>query len=177
MSVTGFFETFPEKMKTDLRTIMFEEVTDGIPVGIFLFMEYYCTDLNCNCQHVSIKVLHAKSSTDKNLREVATIGYTWGDALDDVWRQINADCPDSYLDPFHQQASYAGTLLEFWRYMIEHDSVYVERLKKHHGELCAELSKSERPAARFDLPNFDVPANREERRRLRKSLRGKPVRR
>ncbi len=49
MSVNGYFEAFPQKTQTELRTISFPEGGDDIPVGVFLFTEYFCADLSCNC--------------------------------------------------------------------------------------------------------------------------------
>ena len=114
MSVIGYFEAFPQKTKTELRTAILPEGGETIPVGAFLFMEYFCTDLSCNCERVIIKVLHAKSESDQHPREVATISYTWSPGEDEVWLKTNAEFSNPFLDPFHKQASYADELLEFW---------------------------------------------------------------
>lgn len=176
MSVIGYFEAFPHKLQTDLRQATFPEGIGEIPAGAFLFMEYYCRDLTCNCQRVIIKVLHPKSTMDQSPCEVATFSYTWSDHLDEVWQQTNAELPNPFLDPCHHQEPYAPELLEFWTDMVARDKVYVERLKKHYRELREQLGESKRPAAFFDFSDFDMPMNREERRRLRKSLSGKTVR-
>ena len=66
MAVIGYFEAFPQKTETELRTVTFVEDGPGIPAGIYLFTEYFCTDLNCNCERVIIKVLNPKSESDRN---------------------------------------------------------------------------------------------------------------
>jgi hypothetical protein len=123
-----------------------------------------------------IKVLHATSTMDKSPCEVATFGYTWSDCQDEVWLETNVELPNPFLDPFHHQESYASELLEFWSQMVANDTVYSERLQKHYRELREKLGKFDRPASEFDLLDFDVPLNREERRRLRKAKPGKAVR-
>lgn len=168
MSVIGYFEAFPRKTKTELRTAILPEGGETIPVGAFLFMEYFCTDLSCNCERVIIKVLHAKSESDQHPREVATISYTWNSGADEVWRMTNEEFANPFLDPFHTQSSYAAELLEFWADMVVRDKAYAERLKSHYRELREKHGKSERHATEFDPSVFDIPLNREERRRIRK---------
>lgn len=177
MSVIGYFEAFPQKRQTELRTVTLPEGGKKIPAGAFLFLEYFCTDLTCNCERVIIKVLHARSESDQHPREVATISYTWSPGADETWRKTNAEFSNPFLDPFHRQASYAQELLEFWSDMVESDKVYAQRLKTHYLELREKRGKSERHATAFDPSAFDVPMNREERRRLRKSRPGKPAQR
>jgi len=173
MSVIAYFEAFPQKTPTELRNVTFPEGCGSIPAGVFLFMEYFCTDLSCNCERVIIKVLHLRSKSDQRPREVATISYTWSPGADETWRKTNPEFSNPFLDPFHRQASCAQELLEFWSDMVERDNVYAQRLKTHYRELREKRGKSERHAPAFDPSAFDVPANREERRRLRKSRPGK----
>lgn len=173
MPVIGYFEAIPQKADTELRSVTFPEGHGNIPVGAFVFMEYFCTDLNCNCHRVIIKVQHARSESDQHPREVATISYSWNPGADEVWRITNEGFPNPFLDPFHKQASYAQELMEFWSDMVENDSAYAKRLKSHYRELREKRGTSERHATAFDPSAFDVPMNREERRRLRKSKPGK----
>ena len=59
----GYFDVFPEKRATELRTAIFVDgnADDPLPDGTFLFTEYFCTDARCNCQRVLVKVFHARS--------------------------------------------------------------------------------------------------------------------
>jgi uncharacterized coiled-coil protein SlyX len=177
MSVIGYFEAFPQKSQTELRTVTFTENRDGIPAGIYVFTEYFCTDLNCNCQRVIIKVLNPKSESDRNPREVATISYTWSPGEDEAWRETNSEFANPFLDPFHRQSAFADELLEFWNAMVVRDRSYAQRLETHYRELREKMGKSERHASAFDPSAFDAPLNREERRRLRKSQPRKHARR
>ena len=123
MAMLGYFDVFPEKRTTELRTATFEDGTadDMLPDGMFLFTEYFCTDPKCDCQRVVVKVFHARS---ENARpdEVATISYGWNPSSDDIAKKLIPGMPNPFLDPFHRQVSYAAELLQFWSTMIERDS-------------------------------------------------------
>jgi len=58
----GYFDVFPDKSRTELRTATFQDGTadDPLPNGTFIFTEYFCTDLKCDCQRVLVKVFHAR---------------------------------------------------------------------------------------------------------------------
>ncbi len=85
MAMQGYFDIFPEKTRTELRTATFENgnADDPLPGGTFLFTEYFCTDPNCDCQRVLVKVFLARSE-DAPPDEVATISYTWNPNCDDL---------------------------------------------------------------------------------------------
>lgn len=135
----NYFDYFPEKTQTELRTIHFidDRRNDSIPLGSYVFTEFYCTDLECDCQRLLVKVLRFKSARDQP-EDVATISYTWNEALDDAWSfLLEEDISNPFLDPFHRQADYAMDLLELWHVMVQRDEAYAERLKRHYTELRA----------------------------------------
>jgi hypothetical protein len=143
----SYFDFFPERTKSELRTATFVDdgAANSIPVGTYLFTEYFCTDPQCNCQRVLVKVLRVESE-DTRPREVATISYTWNESSDDVWSEVQADMPNPFLDPFHFQASYAPELLEFWSDMMERDANYAARIECHYHELrAAHISSVDEP--------------------------------
>lgn len=168
MAVIGYFEVFPAKARTELRLATFPPGQSAIPAGTYLFCEYFCTDLSCNCERVMIKVLNPRSEADRNPREVATISYSWGGEKDSPFQDLDLDVPNPFLDPLHHQAPFADELLEFWNDMVEKDVVYAKRLRTHYAELRKKLGKSEERKASFGLSERDVPMNRKERRRFRK---------
>ncbi len=143
MAMQGYFDVFPKKKTTELRTATF---TDGnadapLPDGTFLFTEYFCTDLRCNCQRVLVKVFHARSE-DAPPGEVATISYSWNPSSDETWERLNSDVPNPFLDPLHRQAPYASELLDFWCAMIKRDRAYASRLERHYDEIRAEIGRT-----------------------------------
>ncbi|MEO8494643.1 MAG: hypothetical protein ABI614_06210 [Planctomycetota bacterium] len=142
----SYFDYFPEKSKTELRTARFEEVSDDdpFPNGTYLFTEYFCTDPECDCQRVLVKVLRVAPEGTRP-EEVATIGYTWCEHKDNVWKFVDAGLPNPLLDPFHPQARYAEDLMEFWHDMVQRDTAYAARLQRHYREL---RSAHSRPSGR-----------------------------
>jgi len=144
MAIDGYFDVFPEKAGTELRTATFEEGRTGDPLagGMFIFTEYFCTDLDCDCQRVLVKVLRA-TSEDTAPEEVATISYTWNSGSDDSWRAVNLEVPNPFLDPLHRQAHYAGELLDFWSTMIERDKDYALRLQRHYDEIRSRIGETD----------------------------------
>jgi len=143
MAMLGYFDVFPDKARTELRTASFENgnADDPLPDGTFIFTEYFCTDPNCDCQRVLVKVFRARSQ-DARPDEVATFSYSWDPRSDDVWELVNSDMPNPFLDPFHRQVSYASELLDFWSTMIERDSVYASRIQRHYEEIRAEIGQT-----------------------------------
>lgn len=144
MGMLGYFDVFPAKRETELRTARFENCESGSweARGIFLFTEFFCTDPKCNCQQVLIKVLCAVSD-GVAIDEVATISACWGSSDDDsfIWQKLKSNFPDPFLDPMHPQASYADEVLDFWNSMIERDDLYAARIKRHYDEIRAEVGQ------------------------------------
>jgi len=138
----SYFDRFPEKTRTELRNAVFlENSRDSlIPIGTYLFTEYYCTDPECDCQRLLVKVLRVKSEGARP-EDVATISYTWNEHRDEEWSLVNADMPNPFLDPFHRQTRYASELLDFWSDMVDRDPAYVDRLERHYLELRAAHSQ------------------------------------
>lgn len=144
MASIGYYDVFPEKWTTELRTATFLEGRRGdpIPAGTFLFTEYYCPDLKCSCQQVIVRVLHASSANAPPV-EVATIIYSWNPNTDPKWAFLFSDLPNPFLNPFHRQAPFAPALLDFWCEMVEHDQAYVARLERHYHEIRAKIGRTE----------------------------------
>jgi hypothetical protein len=144
MFLRGYFDVFPEKCETELRTATFAAggADNPLPAGTFLFTEFYCTDLGCNCQRVIVKVLHLRSQ-DATPKDVAAISYGWNPSDDETWERVNLDMPNPFLDPFHRQASYASELLDFWKTMIECDKAYASRLERHYDEIREKIGRAD----------------------------------
>lgn len=135
----GYYDVFPDKWRTELRNVLIPE-HDGMPfpAGTYMFTEYYCSDLSCDCQRLLVKVLHFpgfEPSPDVVPTEVATFNYSWNENPDESWKRIIGEMPNPFLDPLHPQASYADQVMEFWHDMVQHDLKYAERLRKHYVEL------------------------------------------
>ncbi len=143
MTMLGYFDVFPDKAGTELRTATFENsnADDPLPGGTFIFTEFFCTDPKCDCQRVLVKVFRVESE-DARAEEVATISYSWNPNSDEIWSMVNSEVANPFLDPFHRQASYAPELLDFWTAMIERDKVYASRIQRHYGEIRTEIGQT-----------------------------------
>jgi len=174
MAMQGYFDIFPDKVGTELRNITVQNgsADDPLPGGRYLFIEYFCTDPKCNCQRVLVKVIRVESE-DARPEEVATISYSWNPKTDELWRVVNSKVANPFLDPCNRQAPYAPQLLEFWVTMIEHDQVYVARLKRHYDEIRAEVGqtqKSRRHSANLEAGRGAARPLTKRDRKVRKQL-------
>lgn len=132
----NYFQKFPEKMKTELRTltVLDDGDEDSLPSGVYAFMEFYCPDIRCNCQRVVIKVFHSAAHAKPS--ELATINYSWNPkkALGrEILKLLKMKNP--FLDPLHRQSRFAKELLKFWTDMVTSDQPYAARLQRHYEEL------------------------------------------
>ena len=179
----SYFGFFPAKTKTELRTVTLsgeEESESQIPLGTYLFGEFFCTDLKCDCQRVLVKV-HRMTSPDARPEEVATISYTWNKkGADHTWAAVNHGMPNPFLDPFHRRTSYAGEMLDFWSDMIHRDPLYLERIKRHYYELRAAfasiLGKPSGPPVPAGATVLSKSDRRERQRKLEQVKRGRKAR-
>ena len=130
----GYFDVFPEKCDSEMRVAYVLDDDMRMPPGSYVFTEYYCPDLSCDCKRVLIKVLHI-SGPEAKPKDVATISYTWDQAGYWLWMGRKDDEANPFLDPLHPQASCATELLEFWREMLRKDRKYARRLRTHYDEL------------------------------------------
>ena len=143
MTMLGYFDVFPDKMLTEVRTASFPDAAADDPLhgATFIFTEYFCTDLKCDCQRVLVRVLRAESE-DARPEEVASINYSWKPKGDGLWAKLNLGLPNPFLDPLHRQVSYATELLDFWRSMIGYDKAYASRIRRHYDEIRAEIGQT-----------------------------------
>lgn len=66
------WELSPELVETETRKVCLLQDTFGLPKGIYLLMESYCSDKNCDCRKVMINVVSAETS-----KILGTIGFGW----------------------------------------------------------------------------------------------------
>ncbi len=131
----GYFDLFPEKCKSELRTIQFmDDDNEGIPAGTYVFAEYFCDNLSCDCQRVLIKVLRVQSPSDRP-DEVATISFAWNEEPDQTWKTVLKDVENPFLDPFHRQCGYANEMMDLWYEMYQWDEEYAKRIERHYAEV------------------------------------------
>ncbi len=72
----AFFSRFWETAQKETRGVILLKPHGSLPAGKYSYLEFYCDDLQCNCQRVTLRV-HA--DTDEELRHpLAQIGFGWG---------------------------------------------------------------------------------------------------
>lgn len=168
LALLGYYDVFPDKASTDLRVAYFTEDMPESPIlsGAYVFTEYYCNDLACDCQRLLIKCLYHPNENSKP-EEVATFSYTWDESLAKPWAEILGDVDNPFFDPLHFQAPCAAELMDFWHDMFCRDQRYANRLKSHYFELRekfgvqAEMPMLVRPDAA--QPNWESPMDRKRR--------------
>lgn len=158
MAMIGYFDVFPEKRTTELRTVTFsDEPADALlPNGLFIFTEYFCTNLECDCQRVIVKVYFVRSLSAPP-DEVATISYSWNPSSDAMGKTPTAGLPNPFLDPLHYQAPCAPELTDFWSEMIKRDKAYASRLERHYHEIRAAIGQ---PGEQWSGGGLSSPAAR-----------------
>lgn len=142
-----YFQLFPEKTKTELRTIHWraDDVACMIPQGTYVFTEWFCDDLSCDCRRVLIKVLW-EQHPNETPRDVATINYTWNTSPDKSWRAAMEGMENPFLDPLHFQIHFAPELMALWLRMLRKDRDYEERLKRHYAEVRTHFGAGREPS-------------------------------
>lgn len=140
MIYTSFFEYFPAKARTETRGMLIPEQNDfGVPMGKYLFIEYYCADLDCDCRNVSISVFNIETSEVQ-----ATISYGWepiefyrdwmGSETDGELRDFKGPA----LKPFSPQSKFARQWLHIYKLILA-DKDYEKRLRHHYKIVKAKI--------------------------------------
>ena len=130
MVMLAFFERFGDLAFDETRVVT---VLSGnpVPADEYGFIEYYCTDVDCDCRRVIIKVF-GQGSGDKVW---ATISYGWEDP--GFYRKWSpgtdnaAEWTGPTLDPLNPQSEHARVFLTFFEPMVK-DTFYVDRLQRHY---------------------------------------------
>jgi hypothetical protein len=131
MAMLAFFERFGDLAFEETRVVT---VPPGkaVPAGVYGLLEYYCTDDDCDCRRVIIKVV-SEHSADKVW---ATISYGWeGAAFYRKWSpgtEGAAEWSGPTLDPLNPQSAHAGAFLSLFKHVVLQDKSYVDRLKRHY---------------------------------------------
>ncbi len=133
MSHTAFSHLFPRIAENETRviTILSRAIT-GLPKGKYAFMEFYCTDSDCDCRNVYIHVNDLRTG-----KQLATISYGW-ESLEFYkdWMGGEDETLETFkgpaLAPLNRQSKYADLLLAVFKETIETDQEYAARLVRHY---------------------------------------------
>jgi len=169
MPLVPFYAVDPELAARETRMLHLLVPQDGLPVGSYGLLEFYCPDPACDCQRVMLNVAEEKQSD----RFLASISY--GFDRDD-------EMAGPFLDPLNPQSKYAEGLLQLVEETVLDDPRYVARLERHYVTVKQAACDPKHPAYRKlqkvladDVASFSLP--RPVRGLRRKSQKRKPRRR
>ena len=123
-----FHSRLPKVAEEETRTVWV--LRDGeVPKGQYGFMEFYCSEDDCDCRRVIFQVFEPDRE-----EMVATIGWGWEDAeFYDRWGHGDGDeMKGPFLEPFGEQSSYAQGILRLFEEQLLTDTGYVSRIKRHY---------------------------------------------
>ncbi len=132
MGMLAFFERFGDLAFKETRSVIVP-AGNPVPADEYGFLEYYCycTDEDCDCRRVIIRVVGQNSGE----YIWATISYGW--EKPDFYRKWSpgtenaAEWSRPTLDPMNPQSAQAEGFLALFSQMIQ-DKAYVDRLKRHY---------------------------------------------
>jgi hypothetical protein len=121
--IEPFHELFPDVAKREVRSVHLRDAGERreLPAGEYFFVESYCTNPDCDCEHVMLDVLERK------LGVVATISYGFNPSR----IPASFDQPDPFLAPSSRQSPYAKEVLLLFKEVVV-DEEYNERLRRHY---------------------------------------------
>jgi hypothetical protein len=112
-----------------------------LPAGEYVYVEYYCDDLECDCREVLLQVM----SANEPKKVLACINYGWekerfyrnqmfGDA--ELARDIVRGC----LDTESEQSEHADALLYLFQHHVLNEP-YRLRLRRHYRQFREEVQR------------------------------------
>jgi hypothetical protein len=108
MYLIPFYVVDPELAARETRVMHTLVPQDGLPVGAYGLLEFYCPDPDCDCRRVMLNVAEEK---DPN-RFLASISYSF-DSDSEIEQLI--DMPNPFLDPMIPRASMPRRCLNWQR--------------------------------------------------------------
>ena len=101
-------------------TVALSRKVGRIPKGSYTFFECYCTEPGCDCRRVTLLVINEKA------QQKAAISFGF---------EPDEPMAGPYLDDLHQQAPYAGELLEIFVDAINESPDWLERMYGQYREV------------------------------------------
>ena len=150
-----FHSFFPELAQREVRCLHVglpaasqRPPGSDLPPDEYLYTEYYCEEIGCDCRRVFLQVI-GRASPNKVL---ASIFYGWEkesfyrkriswDAEAGARRVVRGE-----LDPINEQSEFAEELLELFKRFVL-DEPYRLRLRRHYRLFKEELVRREMGAA------------------------------
>jgi hypothetical protein len=144
--MTPFHSLLSELAQREVRCVHLGAPTEttpepALPADEYIYMEFYCEDLNCDCRRVFLQVI-AKGQPGKVF---ASISYGW--EKESFYRKRMPWDPDEAkgtvqgeLDPLNEQSEFAENFLDLFRRVVL-DEPYRLRLRRHYQLFREELAR------------------------------------
>jgi len=132
-----FHSLLPEVAQREVRCVIVGGANDAadktaLPADEYVFLEYYCDDLDCDCRRVFLEVI-AKDQPGKTF---ASINYGW--EKESFYQKRMQWDPGAgrrvvrgELDPINEQSEFAEEFLILFRRFVL-DEPYRLRLRRHN---------------------------------------------
>ena len=144
--MTPFHSLLPELAQREVRCVHLGSAPDAapevtLPADEYLYMEFYCEDLNCDCRRVFLQVI-AKGQPGTVF---ASISYGW--EKESFYRKRMPWAPEEArgtvrgeLDPLNEQSEFAQDFLDLFQRVVL-DEPYRLRLRRHYQLFREELAR------------------------------------
>jgi hypothetical protein len=143
----AFHSVLPELAQREVRCVHILQRPSGpspdpdLAVDEYIFLEFYCEDLNCDCRRVFLQVV----GRNQPGKIFASIGYGW--EKESFYRKRMPWDPDEAkgtvrgeLDPINKQSEFAEHFLDLFRRIVL-DEPYRLRLRRHYRLLREEVAR------------------------------------
>jgi hypothetical protein len=144
--MTPFHSLLPELAQREVRCVHLGATTEttpepALPADEYIYLEFYCEDLNCDCRRVFLQVI----SKGQPGKVFASIGYGW--EKESFYRKRMPWNPDEAkgtvqgeLDPLNEQSEFADDFLDLFQRVVL-DEPYRLRLRRHYRLFREELAR------------------------------------
>lgn len=127
-----FYAKFRDLAFREMRSVI---VPDDrlLPRGQYGFLEFYCTEVGCDCRRVMLHVVRPDTGT----KVWASINFGW-ESVDFYRRwcpgdpEVAAEMAGATLDPFNPQTERSVPLLKLFQEVVVKDGTFIERLGRHY---------------------------------------------
>jgi hypothetical protein len=133
MHLIPFYVVEPDLAARETRVMNTLAVEDGLPLGSYGLLEFYCPDPTCDCRRVMLNVVEEKRPD----HFLACISFGF---------DRDGESAGPFLDPLNPQSQYAAQLLRLVGDVILSDAAYVARLERHYASVKRAASDPQHPA-------------------------------
>ncbi len=115
-----FFDLFPDI--ADKETLSIQVENEGVPDGIYSFVEYFCDNLACQCTLVALDVLFVESKDHKKHKQIAYVNYDWNKPVSETNPVLHEEATQSDM---------AEAALIVFRNTLKDKTFYAENVSRH----------------------------------------------